>query len=97
MENRYFAEALADFISESAYKKAVLHLHQLGYSVPEIEKQLDYPVSRQRIAEVIEKYEKERDSDRQYTYVQDVNPFGRKSFRRVENEKTSETADESAR
>ncbi len=90
MENSFFAEALADFVSESAYKKAVLHLHHLGCSVPEIEKQLDYPVSRQRIEDLIEKFEMEKDSPgEQYTYVQDVSPFGRKSFRRVKIENSS--------
>lgn len=91
MENKYFAEALANFTSEVAYKKAVLHLHELGYSVPEIEKQLDYPVSQQKIADVIEKFEKEKNSsEARYTYVQDVNSFGRKSFRRVELEKNDQ-------
>lgn len=83
-KNKAFSEALSNFTSDVAYRKAIEHLHELGLSVPEIEKRLDYPVSQQKIAEVVERCEREKNSpEAQYEFVQDVDAFGRKSFRRV--------------
>lgn len=87
MENSYFSEALSDFTSDFAYKKAIYHLHDIGCTVPEIAERLDYPLSQQRIAEVIAEYERKKNSpDDEYTFVQDTDAFGRKSFRRVKKD-----------
>lgn len=84
MGENYFSEALSNFTSEFAYKKAIQHLHDIGYSVSEIAKRLDYPLSQERIAEVIGEYEREKESPKNgCTFVQDTDRFGRKSFRKI--------------
>ena len=83
-EGRYFKEALANFASEAAYAGAVRHLYDLGYSVEQIRQNLLYPVSVQQIESVIDEYRKRQKSpEADYEYVQDVDRYGKKSFRRV--------------
>lgn len=84
-EGRYFQEALANFTSEAAYVGAVRHLCALGYSAEQIKENLLYPVSLERIRQVIDEYRAEQDTpEQEYVYIQDTDRFGRKSFRRVE-------------
>lgn len=83
-EGRFFREALAGFVSETAYVGAVRHLHDLGYTVEQIRKDLFYPVSVRQIEEVIADYEAEKHSpERDYEYIQETDRYGKKSFRRV--------------
>ncbi len=87
MEESYFSQALSNFTSDFAYKKAVWHLHDIGYSIPEIAGRLDYPLSQERIAKLIEEYERMKSGpEAEYTFVQDTDAYGRKSFRRVKRD-----------
>ena len=86
-EGQYFREALAGFAAEAAYAGAVRHLYDMGYSVEEIRENLLYPVSRQQIEQVINDYETRRNAPEQdYTYIQETDRYGRKSFRRVKKQ-----------
>lgn len=83
-ENKYFQAALENFAADVAYVKSIRHLYDLGLSVKEIQKQCTYPISIGKIEAVIEKYEKEKNSTQGcVTFVQDVDKYGRKSFRAV--------------
>lgn len=83
-EGRYFKEALANFASEAAYAGAVRHLYDMGYSVEQIRRNLLYPVSVQQIEKVIDEYRKRQESSEEdYEYVQDVDQYGKRSFRRI--------------
>lgn len=84
MENQYFNKALASMTAGAAYVDAVKHLYKQGYSSSEIQKNLTYPVSIEKIEKVIRDYEKEQTSDEPaYEYVQTTNEYGRTSFIRV--------------
>ncbi len=86
-EGKYFREALASFTSEAAYAGAVRHLHDLGYSAGQIRERLLYPASVQQIEKVIDDYEAQKNSpEGDYVYVQDVDKYGKRSFRRVKNQ-----------
>ncbi|MDO5154898.1 MAG: hypothetical protein Q4D51_02940 [Eubacteriales bacterium] len=88
MENRYFQEAVASMAAGFAYVDAVKHLYKQGYSVKEIQKNLTYPVSLEKIEKVIAEYEeKMKKTDSEFEYVQVTNEFGKKSFIRVSKEK----------
>ncbi len=83
-ENQYFKEALSNFTSEVAYAGAVRHLYDLGYSVEEIRKNLSYPASCEQIRRVIADYEEKKNNpEKDYDFVQDVDEYGRKSYRKV--------------
>ncbi len=88
MENNgYFKKALSAFTADTAYVAAIRHLYDTGMDALQIEKHLTFPVSRERIEQVIRDYEEEqKHSDEGYTYVQETNPYGRRSFRRVKKE-----------
>lgn len=84
-ENRYFKEALSNFASEVAFAGAVRHLYDLGYSVEMIREHLNYPASCEQICKVIEEYEeKKKNPGKDYEFVQDIDAYGRKSYRKVE-------------
>lgn len=86
-ENRHFQEALANFTADFAYVGAVKHLYDLGYSAENIQKELAYPVSLEKIQRVVDEYEASKHSPQsQYEFVQDTDSLGRKSFRRVKKE-----------
>lgn len=88
MENRYFNEALASMVAEVAYGDAVRHMHDKGCSVEYIQKNLDYPVSVEKIEKVVRDYEaKKLGNDSKYEYVQKTDEFGRRSFIRIERDK----------
>lgn len=92
-ENRYFQKALGDFTYDVACGAAIRHLHDIGFSIEEIEDRLDYPVSRERIAQTIQKYEAKRREDEIHggatEFVQETNEYGRTTFRRVKKEDNS--------
>lgn len=88
MENGYFNEALASMAAGLAYGDAVKHLYKQGYSAKEIQKNLTYPVSLEKIEKVIRDYEEEQNNpDADYEYVQMMNSYGKKSFIRVAKKK----------
>ncbi|MCM1273540.1 MAG: hypothetical protein NC225_09300 [Clostridium sp.] len=82
-DNKYFHAALSKMVSEFAYADSVIRLHEKGLSPEKIREQLLYPVSIGQINKVIADYEKNKQSESQYEYVQETNEYGRKSFRRV--------------
>lgn len=85
MDEKIFGKALQNFTSDVAYKKAVRHLYNLGYSVEEIEKHSTYPVTKKQIEETIEEILAEQKSGKnKYEYIEETDSYGRKSFRRVE-------------
>ncbi len=61
-DGKYFREALASFAADAAYVRAVKHLHDNGLMPKEIQKNLLYPVSIEKIQKVIGQYEEEKNS-----------------------------------
>lgn len=61
-DGKYFREALASFAADAAYVMAVKHLHDNGLTPKEIQKNLLYPVSIEKIQKVIGQYEAEKNS-----------------------------------
>jgi len=85
VENKYFKEALASMVEGVAYGDAVRHMYDEGCSVEEIQKNLGYPVSVEKIEKVIRDYEEKKNrNDSKYEYVQQTDEFGRRSFIRIE-------------
>lgn len=90
-DGKYFREALASMTANIAYVGAVRHLYDLGMKPEEIQKKITYPVSLEKIENVLQKYEEEKAStDEQYEYVQYTDQYGRKNFIRVKNENPKE-------
>ncbi|MCF0131780.1 MAG: hypothetical protein HUJ71_08610 [Pseudobutyrivibrio sp.] len=88
MDEKIFQEALSNFTADVAYVKAVRHLHDLGLPPEEIQKECTYPVSVDKILKAIEDYEKEKCSTNgKAKYVQDTDAYGKKSLRRVIEDK----------
>lgn len=84
---KYFMEALASMAANVAYVDAVRHLYDLGMKPEEIQKNVTYPVSIEKIEKVIQKYEEEKASpDGEYQYVQYTDEYGRKNFIRVKKD-----------
>lgn len=53
---RYFENALSDFVYDVASGGAIRHLTDEGYSVDQIMERLDYPVSRERVEQTVYRY-----------------------------------------
>jgi len=85
LENsKYFAEALSAFTADVAYVGAVRHLYDAGYDIADIQKKISFPVSKGSIEKVVQDYEAEKQNKEDaYTFVQDIDRYGRKSFRKV--------------
>ena len=49
----YFSKALSNFVQDFANGGAIRHLADLGYTVSEITKRLDFPVSKEKAAEIV--------------------------------------------
>lgn len=87
-ENLYFQKALAGMVAGAAYVDAVRHMHDSGMSAEEIQKNLSYPVSIEKVECAIRDYELEKNSHgTQYKYIEKVNEYGKRSFVRVKEEK----------
>lgn len=87
-DNKYFRQALSNFVSEAAYAGAVRHLYNAGYSVKKIKEEIGYPVSEEKIRKVIEDYEAAKNSpDAEYDFIQETDSLGRRSFRKVKKDK----------
>lgn len=86
-ENIYFQKALASMTAGVAYVDAVRHMYDSGMSAEEIQKNLSYPVSIEKVERVISDYEMEKNNpEAQYKYIEKVNAYGKRSFVRVKEE-----------
>ena len=94
MEHKYFNQALSDFINDAAYGGAIRHLADLGYTVEQMVKELDYPVSRERVSQTVWRYYLERgiilleeprkeSAINKVSYVREYGKYGAVHFRRV--------------
>lgn len=52
-QGRYFEKSLSDFVHDVASGAAIRHLIDKGYSISQIEKELNYPVPRKRLLETV--------------------------------------------
>lgn len=87
-ENIYFQRALAKMTAGAAYVDAVRHMYDSGMSAEEIQKNLSYPVSIEKVERAISDYEMEKtNAQGGYKYIEKVNEYGRRSFVRVKQEK----------
>ena len=93
-ENRYFREALADFVQETAYGNAVRHLADRGYTVAQIMERLEYPAPCEKVRRMVWKHledngvilREEPGSGRhreRFSYVKEYDRNGKPTFRRV--------------
>lgn len=57
--NKYFQEALSDFIYDAASGRAIRHLTDNGCTAAQIVQQLDYPVSFAKVQHTVTRYLKE--------------------------------------
>jgi DNA-binding transcriptional MerR regulator len=87
-----FNKALSNFITDAAAGGAVRHLADLGYSISEIADLLDYPISKEKIAEEMWKHfvntgkiclEEPKTVHEKASFVKEQDSYGRISFRRV--------------
>lgn len=78
----YFTDALSNFTTEVAYKDSIRHLYDKGLSTDEIIKQCTYPVTEAIVEKVISEYE-EKKAKPKTVFVEDVDKYGRKSFRQI--------------
>lgn len=53
---RYFEEALSDFVHDAASGAAIRHLVDLGYSVEQMMQALSYPTPRERVRQTAYRY-----------------------------------------
>ena len=85
-EGKYFKKALSSFSADVAYADAIRHLYDKGMSAIHIKEHLSYPVSIDIIENVIQDYEAKKNTKTDNIFVQDVDKYGRKSFRLVKKE-----------
>lgn len=57
----YFESALSDFVQNFAYGDAIRHLVEKGYTADRIEKEFQYPISRERLDKIVEGYLKDKE------------------------------------
>lgn len=89
---REFNNALGNFINDAAAGGAVRHLADLGHSISEIAEELDYPISKEKIAGYMWEHfintgkitlEEPKETYEKATFVKEQDAFGKVSFRRV--------------
>ena len=94
MENKYFHNALQNFIFEEAGGGAIRHLANRGYTAKQIAQALSFPVPYEKVREAFTEYlMKEnvllREDPRTYReperteFVREYDKYGRASFRKV--------------
>ncbi len=94
MENKYFNQALSNFIHDMASGDAIRHLADLGYSVDRIAKELSFPTPKEKIAQTVwEHYvaqgiilleePAEAPVIEKTSYIKEYDNFGRANFRKV--------------
>lgn len=86
-EGKYFKQALSSFSADVAYADAIRHLYDKGMDAFHIKEQLSYPVSIDIIEKVIQDYEAKKNTKTDDIFVEDIDKYGRKSFRLVKKEK----------
>lgn len=84
-ENEYFKAALSSFTFDAACGDSIRHLCDLGYSAQQIQKELAFSVSVEKIENIMEQHRnnKSEDAGGQYEFVKEYDEFGRPSYRRV--------------
>ena len=94
-----FNKALGNFINDAAAGGAVRHLADLGYSITKISEEINYPISKEKIAQYMWEHflnigkiclEEPQPVHEKASFVKEQDEFGRISFRRV-----TETVDNS--
>lgn len=94
MEKEGFRQALSDFTFDVASGGAIRHLTDLGYTVKQIQQQLDFPTPVTRIQEAVWKRlvetgiifleEPRRQTPKEkVNYIREYDSYGKASFRRV--------------
>lgn len=87
-----FNKALSNFINDAAAGGAVRHLADMGYSISQIADNLDYPISKEKIAGYMWEYfvntgkiclEEPKQTKDIASFVKEQDSYGRISFRRV--------------
>ena len=58
----YFQEALSNFTKDFAYGGAIRHLVDHGYTVDRIIKEFNYPLSRETIEKMVNRYLEEKNN-----------------------------------
>ena len=97
MENKYFNQALSDFVNDVAYGGAVRHMADLGYTVRQIVDALDFPAPTARVGAIVwRRYleqgiillERPEQSPavRKVSYVKEYGKYGSVHFRQVVEE-----------
>lgn len=100
--NSYFQKALFNMVFESACGASLRSMVDRGCTTKQIVGRLDYPVPFERAARAVTDYLLEKDilrrkppdnkeSRKNYTYVQERGKLGKTSFRRVVQEAKEET------
>lgn len=104
-EHNFFQDALADFTHEAASGGAIRHLTDMGYTVKQITKELDFPTPYEKVQKTVWQHliytgvilTEEPGigrPEKKPVYVREYDKYGRTSFRRVreENENGNHTA-----
>ncbi len=106
--DKYFQNALSDFVFETACGGAIRHLADSGYTARQITDNLSYPVPYERVREAVTKHfldsgvllemppSQQRKAER-FEYVQEHNEYGKPSFRRVQVKEEKSSSPESWR
>lgn len=82
-DGRYFNEALGRMTAQYAYVDSVNHLTDLGYTLDEIMERLDYPVSRQTVATVMQARLDAGCKKAASEYIVEQDHLGRRTYRKI--------------
>lgn len=91
MEDRYFENALSNFVFDIAGGSAIRHMADKGYTIKRIKESLEYPVSFEKIQNTVWKHLLDRKvileeepgisaTKENIAYVEKYGKYGRKSF-----------------
>lgn len=94
VENKYFKQALSDFVFDAAGGGAVRHLVKQGLTVKQIMSRLDFPIAYEKVRQMAWEAMAEQEiilleepgtgkSEEKAVYVKEQGEFGRTSFRRI--------------
>lgn len=93
-ENKYFEKALSDMKDSFAGADGIKHLADLGYSMRDIQKSLDFPFTMEKIGRVIWDHQVENETillkepgcnvrEPESRFIRKTDAFGKQSFIRV--------------
>lgn len=93
-QEHFFEKSLSDFTTDFANGGAIRHLANHGFTVPQIMKQLDFPMSKDAVSNLVWKHYVETGkiclkkpestgTIDKITYVKDVDKYGRTSLRQT--------------